>query len=577
MEDDIEGGGGRRQRRASTDDGSASIEEHAEAEARDHEPLLLRASAAAAAVAAAAHVSTAALMITTATEAQTTLAAARRRCPSISRRCGPSFLNLLRRCRLKLCTRFALAVWLVAFIVLLFCYGFFLSPTSLSVVGLSPFALSSDAAEFFSGFLSRHTVIVSLAASADRLHTELPVTLRSLLAQTVQPTEIRVYAPLGDRPLFEAARRARDARGHGPLTHPLAHASVHLHFVEDAGPATKFIYVLKEFVWAAALFSSSSSSTEPSASTSSSSSSSSSSATPPPFASAPPRALVVVCDNDHWYPPHWLATLVQASVDQPGSSVGLRGWRVNRSLRWGVAPASELDSHVITAWTLTQPYRVSVLTANEGYLLDSAWFETEETLKPIKDEADAMASANAAANAIKAATLAAASSSNSSIVVFPTASVAGAAIVADSWLEGSGSLFQVLAVKSPSSAAVRHTPALWPARFVDDIWMAGHLSRLGVARYVVPLGAATRPADVTRAHTLEARMHDQGLTRIQANNEALAHFRHEWNREKIWYAYSNTDQGRDAKSQHRTTWTHGALVWIREWWKQRQVDMGAGR
>jgi hypothetical protein len=81
--------------------------------------------------------------------------------------------------------------------------------------------------------------IVSLASSQHRLDRELPITLRSLVAQSVPPREIRLYLPEADREAFERRPDSEPA-----LLHPL----VKVLFVEDVGPATKFVPVLRDLL-----------------------------------------------------------------------------------------------------------------------------------------------------------------------------------------------------------------------------------------------------------------------------------------------------------------------------------------
>jgi hypothetical protein len=305
---------------------------------------------------------------------------------------------------------------------------------------------------------------------------ELPVTLRSLLAQTVRPTQIRIYVPKGDRGEFEAAKAVAN--------HPIANSLVDVFYVDDVGPGTKFLYTLKEF-----------------------------------SSSSAPSPLLVVCDDDHFYPPHWLATLLSFAVSFPRTALGFRGWRVNADLTWGVIGRVETDKHVITGWEIAQPYRVSVITANSGYLLDAAWFK-----------------------------------------LAPDASV-------------SGTIFEMLAVTSQNCAAVQADQSLWVRRFVDDIYMNGHLARLGIGRMVVPLHSMAT-IDFTRIHTLEVKMKDANLSREKANDAALIHFKSDLEKEGVFYHLSSTLEGQNIISQHPVSDVAKAFVWLREWMKQRQWDAG---
>lgn len=87
--------------------------------------------------------------------------------------------------------------------------------------------------------------IVSLASSSGRLQSnELIIALNSLLQQSLRPKEIRVYLPIQDRAAFETRRRDRKSL----LGQLLNDALVRIHYVQDVGPSSKFIHVLRELL-----------------------------------------------------------------------------------------------------------------------------------------------------------------------------------------------------------------------------------------------------------------------------------------------------------------------------------------
>ena len=91
------------------------------------------------------------------------------------------------------------------------------------------------------------TPIVSLASSHHRLDHELPVAIRSLTRQTATPKEIRIYIPTSDEQLVRS-RYSRSTPDAKPMSSWLLHPLVKFHFVEDVGPATKFIHVLQDLM-----------------------------------------------------------------------------------------------------------------------------------------------------------------------------------------------------------------------------------------------------------------------------------------------------------------------------------------
>lgn len=164
--------------------------------------------------------------------------------------------------------------------------------------------------------------IITLASSSQRLNTTLPVAVSSLLSQSLPPSSINVYLPLEDRATVDL-----DA------LHPVfSHPTVHLSFVEDVGPSTKFIPMLRSLL-----------------------------------DQGPPGLdkQVIVVDDDHAYSSELVRTLVRGFEREKGSvAVGLRGWRVREDCKWGVGP-DELARHVVEGWKISAPYKVGVLTANE--------------------------------------------------------------------------------------------------------------------------------------------------------------------------------------------------------------------
>jgi hypothetical protein len=89
--------------------------------------------------------------------------------------------------------------------------------------------------------------IISLTSSHHRLDDELPLAIHSLTRQTITPKEIRIYMPESDKELVKT-RYARSSPDVKALSSLLRHPLVRFHFVEDVGPATKFIPVLRDLM-----------------------------------------------------------------------------------------------------------------------------------------------------------------------------------------------------------------------------------------------------------------------------------------------------------------------------------------
>ncbi|KAK9895975.1 hypothetical protein P389DRAFT_143506 [Cystobasidium minutum MCA 4210] len=183
--------------------------------------------------------------------------------------------------------------------------------------------------------------VISLASSATRLRSnELAITLRSLLHQSIKPSEIRVYVANEDRDAFQWHGSHHSSR----LSRYLNDERIQIHFVQHTGPSKKFMYAIKDMLEQGRL----------------------------------DQPLIIV-DDDHSYSPDLVATLVSCAEQEAfkNSAIGLRGWRVRSSLHWGVPP-EEMDEHVAEGWRLAEPFQVGVLTGNEGYLIRPRFFVEDQ-------------------------------------------------------------------------------------------------------------------------------------------------------------------------------------------------------
>jgi hypothetical protein len=227
-------------------------------------------------------------------------------------------------------------------------------------------------------------------------------------------------------------------------------------------------------------------------------------------------------DDDHAYTPYMLQTLISAhlSFSSPSSSpsshpsgpaaLGFRGWRIRRDMEWGVAQ-EELSWHVIHGWQIAEPYRVGIVTANEGYLVLPRFFvgHSSDGNKP---------------------------DINGSVPVLET----------------------------------RSPPAPPSAHLVDDIWINGHLSLRSIPRYVIP-SPSFQSLDVTSYRALESHMNRDGVSRFQANTDTLRWFARGWEDEGLWYALR--EGGVDAvKTGGKGGARDGDPVWIgRAEWAVKEV------
>lgn len=152
--------------------------------------------------------------------------------------------------------------------------------------------------------------IVSLSSTALRLDRELPLTLYSLINQSVEPRKIYLFLPRTE----ERAFRKETERWSKIYWHP----KVEIHFVADEGPATKFLPVLRALVRQ--------------------------SEDHPSNLDQP----VIIVDDDHYYARDLVRVLLDAHERHPDAAVGLRGWRIRKDLLWGV-DLNQYWRHVIEA------------------------------------------------------------------------------------------------------------------------------------------------------------------------------------------------------------------------------------
>ena len=149
-------------------------------------------------------------------------------------------------------------------------------------------------------------IIVSLTTTPKRFHYELPIAVHSLLTQTILPKEIRIYLSPKANVINQGnltleflkiyVGNIDRSRVIGKLFDQLVQLRME---EEDYGPATKYIPVIKEFH---------------SLSTNTLQS-----------------QRIVICDDDHYYHPYAISTLMKYSDQYENSIIGFRGWRSNTS------------------------------------------------------------------------------------------------------------------------------------------------------------------------------------------------------------------------------------------------------
>ena len=176
----------------------------------------------------------------------------------------------------------------------------------------------------------RSDIVISLTTIPSRI-TFLADTIKSLLAQTRAPREIRLNLPAFSR---------RENRPYEIPAWLSALTMVRVAPCEDYGPATKLLPAL--------------------------------------FESVPGRRILVV-DDDRIYAPQMLATLEAASAAHPDAAIGLGGW---------IAPADLVDRPTTIMSNLLQsppapirstrvrkPVAVDILQGVAGYLVRPEFFD----------------------------------------------------------------------------------------------------------------------------------------------------------------------------------------------------------
>ncbi|RKO93153.1 hypothetical protein BDK51DRAFT_34557 [Blyttiomyces helicus] len=241
----------------------------------------------------------------------------------------------------------------------------------LAILGFFALSLSSLHPTFLHTYPpDSRRAIVSLSTTADRFGPDLDLAIQSLLLQTVPAAEIRVHMPIGDRPLvmrpgshppvavasdvsvpidaaYPATMAWEDSAGFLPSVPPALRASpVKIVFVEDRGPATKFLYTIHDLL------------------------------SGPKGADPDTREQpIIVVDDDIYYPPTMLETLLRAGRRNPVAAIANRGWRVAADLVWNSG-----SDDLVWSVALAREYRVGVITANSGYLIRPGFFVARDSV-----------------------------------------------------------------------------------------------------------------------------------------------------------------------------------------------------
>ena len=195
--------------------------------------------------------------------------------------------------------------------------------------------------------------------------------------------------------------------------------------------------------------------------------------------------LIIIADDDYYYPKHHIETLVRYFVDLNKDSrikkaVGTTGYRLNPDKTWGALlysnswfTFSDFSYHFVRGFRIRQPYRVSVVTGSGCVAFNSKWFQ------------------------------------NTNISDF------------------------------------RGAPANAP--LMDDIWLNGHFTRLGVEKYVIPLQDA--PIPVLKNSVIDGKLSENSVdnvgnnneNRFLANNQMISFFDTEFTREGLWFYPNGVD------------------------------------
>lgn len=142
-------------------------------------------------------------------------------------------------------------IWTVISIFVLCCFGYWSTwgtPSPFQDATIVDFSFSTEIHDTLSSPQPEAIrPFVSLASTANRTH-ELVTTLHSLTHQSLQPREIRVFLPQETEAGFE---RFLQTRGDGRRLRAIMdnhNVPIQVRFVKDIGPATKFVYAIRELL-----------------------------------------------------------------------------------------------------------------------------------------------------------------------------------------------------------------------------------------------------------------------------------------------------------------------------------------
>jgi hypothetical protein len=438
--------------------------------------------------------------------------------------------------------------------------------------------------------------IVSLTTTAERLHKELPITLKSILQQEEEIDALHIYMPLGhekalhdldgnnNQPSSPPSTTSPPTNDHKPQQHDhhrrgslyshtdpesqhkelhrlLQHPKIKLSFVKDVGPATKLLPIVHHLLSIGRI-----------------------------------DQPILVSDDDHYYAPNWASNIYQQHLKTPDKMLGLRGWRVNKDFKWGVN-AKEYDWHVLVGWNLWHRYRVGVVTANSGYMVTPRMFVPNEQIEKFEGglehllerwsgELDTISKGqDDQRHDGHASTERRSDEENEKIRedIFNSIDIQLQNLTSTTLLQPLPPLLVQASSENPEIPE--------SSFFVDDIWINGHAARQGVERWIVPTSEAN--LDVSVYKTLENVMKETGgnlnfnmamgggsASRVKKdrkvmNDETLAYFKDDFSKvpgERFYVSHMKdidgqveyADEGKEVYDDPPWVWMSKVVRWYRE-------------
>jgi hypothetical protein len=104
------------------------------------------------------------------------------------------------------------------------------------------------------------------------------------------------------------------------------------------------------------------------------------------------------------------------------------------------------------------------------------------------------------------------------------------------------------------------------ARIVDDIWINGHLAKLGIKRFIIPIGDVSINVPKSKS-AVEETLSKHSSSRSEANSIMLKYFGEYFKKENILYEFGGVNGPQWASSFYLFVYVPLRERWLEYWVK----------